>query len=88
MKAFWWYTLARIGVFLATWAAVWAVSQWWFDGGQVFNLGVLLVALVISSVISLFALGGLRDRLALRIQERAAAINDRIEQSRRAEDVD
>ncbi len=88
MKAFWTYTLARLGVFLATYAVIWGVSRIWLESGRIVNLWILLLALVVSSVISIFALGGLRDRLAGTLQERATALNDRIEESRRAEDVD
>ncbi len=88
MKDFWTYTLARLGVFLVTWAALWGVSRLVFEGGSVIDLATLLLALVVSSIISIFALAPLRNRLAVRLQHRAQAINDRIEESRRAEDVD
>lgn len=88
MKAFWTYTLARLGVFLATLAVVWGVSRIWFDSNRILDLWVLLIALVISSAISIFALAGLRNQLAGRLQERASVISERIEESRRAEDVD
>jgi len=83
------YTLARLGVFLATWAALWALTRLFVDdGGPIFDAGVLLVAVILSSVISLFALAGMRNRVAEKLKDRAAAINERIEESRRAEDVD
>lgn len=89
MKAFWIYTLARLAVFLVTWGVLWGVAQLVFDGGgTVLNLWVLLVVLIVSAIISVFALSGLRDQVALKLQEKAKAINDRIEESRRAEDVD
>lgn len=88
MKAFWVYTLARLGVFLATYAVVWGLSRIWIDSTTLVNLWVLLLSLVISSAISIFTLAGLRNQLAGRLQEQASAINDRIEESRRAEDVD
>jgi len=88
MKAFWTYTLARLGVFLATWAVLWGLSRLVFEGGAVLDLWVLLIALIVSSIISILALRGMRDRVALKLQERARSLNDRIEESRRAEDVD
>jgi len=88
MKAFWIYTLARLGVFAATWAVLWGASRLIFDPSTVLDLWVLLVALIVSGVISVFALSGLRDKVALRLQDRARALNERIEESRRAEDVD
>lgn len=88
MKAFWTYTLARLGVFLVTWAALFGISRLIFDPTAVLDLWVLLLALVVSSVIAMFTLRGLRDQVAVKLQERAQALNDRIEESRRAEDVD
>lgn len=83
------YTLARTGVFLATWAALWGLSRLVFEGGgEVVFAGVLLVAVIVSSVISLFLLKGMRNQVAASLQQRAAAINERIEESKRAEDVD
>jgi len=87
MKAFWLYTLARLGVFVVTYAIVWGIASVWFDP-EFANLFVLLVALVVSSLISYFALGRLRDDLAQHISGRAERMSQRIEESRRAEDVD
>ena len=87
MKAFWTYTLARIVVFVAVYAAVWGLARVWYDI-SVLNLAVLLIAAILSSVISIVALSGLRDQLAQNIEQRASRIADRIEESRRAEDVD
>jgi cytochrome c biogenesis factor len=88
MKAFWTYTLARIGVFAVTYGVVWLVASIFMDSTPVENLFVLLIALVGSSAISLFTLGRLRNNLASNIQERATRMTERIEESRRAEDVD
>jgi hypothetical protein len=87
MKAFWIYTLARFGVLAATYLVVWGIASIWFDPDFA-NLFVLLVAFVISSLISYFALARLRDDLASHIGDRAGRISQRIEESRRAEDVD
>ncbi|MBM9462268.1 DUF4229 domain-containing protein [Aeromicrobium sp. YIM 150415] len=88
MKAFWLYTFARLGVFISCYLATWLIASLWIDGLTFLNLWVLIVALVVSSVISLFALAPLRDALAARLESRASSINQRIEESRRAEDVD
>lgn len=88
MKAFWIYTLARFGVFLATFLIVWGLTRLWLESNTVVNLWVLLISLVISSIISLFALRGLRDSLAAGIEGRAKKMADRIEESRSAEDID
>jgi uncharacterized membrane protein (DUF485 family) len=88
MKAFWTYTLARLAVFGATFGLVWLIASIWVEWGNLTSLLVLLVSLVLSSVISIFALAGLRDQLAKNVQERAARMTQRIEESRNAEDVD
>ncbi|MDX6232037.1 MAG: hypothetical protein QOH68_1005 [Nocardioidaceae bacterium] len=88
MKAFWTYTLARLAVFGATFGVVWLIASIWVEWGNLTSLLVLLVSLVLSSVISIFALAGLRDRLAKNVQERAARMTQRIEESRNAEDID
>lgn len=87
MKAFWLYTFARFAVFAVTYVVVWAIASIWFDPPFV-NLFVLLVALVASSVVAFFALRRLRDELAQNISGRAERLSKRIEESRRAEDVD
>ncbi|MFS0883933.1 DUF4229 domain-containing protein [Aeromicrobium sp. 179-A 4D2 NHS] len=89
MKAFWTYTLARLGVFAVTWAVLFGLSRLIFDHpSTVLDVWVLLLALIVSGAISVFVLAGLRDRVAVRLQDRARALNERIEESRRAEDVD
>jgi small-conductance mechanosensitive channel len=87
MKAFWIYTLARLGVLVATYLVVWAVASIWLDPAFM-NPFLLLVALVISALISIFALARLRNDFATHVSERAGRMTQRIEESRRAEDVD
>ena len=87
MKAFWLYTFARLGVFVATYLVVWAIASIWLDPGFG-NLLLLLVAMVLSAGISYFALARLRNDLAVHLSDRAGRISERIEESRRAEDVD
>ncbi len=87
-KTFWTYTAARLGIFAAVYAVIFVVGSFVFELSTLTNLFVLLVALVISSVISIFALSGLRNRLAAEIQSRAERMSARIEESRSAEDVD
>ncbi|KRC64928.1 hypothetical protein ASE12_09245 [Aeromicrobium sp. Root236] len=88
MKAFWTYTLARLAVFGATFGVVWLIASIWVEWGNLTSLLVLLISLVLSSVISIFVLAGLRDKLAQNVQERAERMTRRIEESRHAEDVD
>ncbi|MRJ76060.1 DUF4229 domain-containing protein [Aeromicrobium sp. SMF47] len=88
MKAFWTYTLARFAVFAVVFAVVWFAAPIFFERTEVVNIFVLLIALVISSIISIFALSGLRARLAADVHARAERMSSRLEESRRAEDVD
>lgn len=88
MKAFWTYTLARFAVFGVSFGLVWAISSIWLEPTNITMLWVLLISLVVSSIVSVFVLGGLRDRLARDVQARAERMTARIEESRRAEDVD
>lgn len=88
MKAFWTYTLARFAVFAVTFSAVWLIASLFVEWGEITTLLVLLVSLLLSSVISIFVLAGLRDKLAQNVQERAARMTQRLEESRSAEDVD
>jgi CHASE1-domain containing sensor protein len=88
MKAFWTYTLARFAVFGVTFGIVVLIGSLFVDWGNTTVLFALLIALVLSSVISIFALAGLRDRLAQDVQERATRMTQRIEESRNAEDID
>ncbi len=88
MKAFLTYTFARFAVFAVTFGVVWLIASVFFESGTNLNLLVLLVALVLSSVASIFLLADLRNKLALNVQQRAERMTERLEESRRAEDID
>ncbi len=88
MKPFLLYTFARVLLFAAAWALVWLVASIWLEWNSVTALWTALVALVISSVGSLVLLRGLRERLAVRVQDRAARIQSRYEAAKRREDVE
>ncbi len=88
MKAFLTYTVARFAVFAVTFSIVWLIASIFFEASTTLNLLVLLVALVLSSVASIFLLAGLREQLALNVQQRAERMTERLEEARRAEDVD
>ncbi|MFL6090711.1 MAG: DUF4229 domain-containing protein [Aeromicrobium sp.] len=87
MKAVWKYTLARLAVFLVTYAVVWAIAnaQWKV---AVIDPFVLLAAIIVSGVISLFALRGLRDDIVRRLELRAAHKVARSELTREPGDLD
>jgi uncharacterized membrane protein len=83
MKEFAIYTGLRLALFAACFAVLWFALNNWLT---LFPL--LLVALIVSSILSIFVLRAARDRLAGTIERRAGRITERIEQSRRAEDDD
>lgn len=88
MKTFWKYTLARLALFLGAFALVYVVLSLFFQTDETMVLFAALIGLVVSAVVSFVALRGMRDQLAAEVQQRAAAMTDRLEESRRAEDVD
>lgn len=88
MKAFWTYTLARFAIFAVCFGLVGGIASAVVDWGSLTTLVVLFIALVLSSIVSIFALAGLRDKLAHNVQERATRMTERVEEARRAEDVD
>lgn len=88
MKAFWRYTLARLSVLAVTYLLLWGIGQTFLEFDELTNLLVLLAAMIISSIVSVFLLAGMREQVALQLQERAERMSTRIEESRSAEDVD
>ena len=87
MKAFWRYTLARLSVLAVTYLLLWGIGRTFLEFDELTNLLVLLAAMIISSVISIFLLAGMREQVALQLQERAERMTSRIEESRSAEEA-
>lgn len=87
MKTFWKYTVARLAILVVTYAILWYLAslRWELQAVDPF---VLIAAIVISAVISLFALRGMRDDLASRLQQRANRAASRHDASRDADDID
>jgi F0F1-type ATP synthase membrane subunit b/b' len=83
MKEFAIYTGLRAALFAVCFAVLWFTLNNWLN---VFPL--LLLALIVSSILSIFVLRAARDRLAGKIETRAAKISTRLEQARSAEDDD
>ncbi|MFM7145795.1 MAG: DUF4229 domain-containing protein [Actinomycetales bacterium] len=75
------YTSLRLGVFLA----VWLIVQW-VTGLR--GLMALALAIVISGAISLLLLNRQRDAMSTGVARFFRRINERIDASTRAEDVD
>ncbi|GAA1606301.1 hypothetical protein GCM10009789_70570 [Kribbella sancticallisti] len=83
MKEFAIYTGLRLVLFAACFAVLWFALNNWLT-----IFPVLLVALIVSSILSIFVLRAARDRLAGTIEQRAARITSKLDASRRAEDDD
>jgi ABC-type bacteriocin/lantibiotic exporter with double-glycine peptidase domain len=83
MKEFAIYTGLRAALFAACFAVLWFALNNWLT---VFPL--LLLALILSSILSVFVLRAARDRLAGKIEGRAARMSARLDAARRAEDDD
>ncbi|MEU8227708.1 DUF4229 domain-containing protein [Kribbella sp. NPDC048915] len=83
MKEFAIYTGLRAALFAVCFAVLWFALGTWLN---VFPL--LLLALIVSSILSIFVLRAARDRLAGKIETRASKLSARLEQARAAEDED
>ena len=88
MKDFVIYTLARIGLFVASYALIVGVWMLVTGGDRVPLLGPLVLAAVVSAVASYYLLQGPRARFAARVDARATTMARRFEESRAKEDRD
>jgi hypothetical protein len=86
VKTFVLYTAARAGLFLVCWGAIWLVIGWRVEWDSVNALSTALVALVVSSVIALMRLKGLRERFAADVAVRAERATAAFNARRAAED--
>ncbi len=86
MREFLVYTGLRLAVFAATLGVV--LGAWLLVAGEANILVAVVVAFVLSGVASYFLLARPRQRLALRVQNRAEKANRAFEEMRAKEDVD
>jgi hypothetical protein len=86
VKEFVVYTLARIGLFVASYAVIAGIYLLLTGGDSLPLLWPLLLAAVVSAVSSYYMLRGQRERFAAVIQRRAEAAGRRLEESRAKED--
>ena len=82
------YTVLRLGLFLATYAVLSVLAVLAFGNSGTVLLVTVIVAAVVSSVLSLRLLAGPRERFAESVEARAARAKDRFEEMRSREDVD
>jgi hypothetical protein len=88
VKEFWTYTLLRFGLFVVSYAVI--VGAWVLAFGRSDQayLWSFVIALLVSSFLSLKYLAPQRERLAARVQARAQKVSARMEQMRSREDED
>ena len=88
MKDFVTYTVARIGLFVASYAVIAGVYMLVTQSNSVPILWPLLLAAVLSAVASYYLLRGPRERFAAQVDARATAAARRFEEVRSKEDRD
>ena len=88
MKVFLAYTAARLGIFLVAYALVVGAYLLVDREGPVPLLWPLVIAAVLSAVVSAYALRGLRARFSASVQQRAERMSRRFEEMKAKEDVD
>ena len=91
MKAFWTYTLLRIALFLASYGVLTGI--WFLVRGDKAGRGadlfvVLVIAAIVSSVLSVRFLKNQRQKLAAHVHARAERATARFEEFRGREDGD
>lgn len=87
MKAFLKYTVARLAILVISYVVLWALASMWWQVPTI-DPFVLIAAILVSAVISLFALRSLREDVATRLQQRANTAASRVEASRDSDDLD
>jgi hypothetical protein len=66
MKAFWKYSLARLALFAAVFLGIWGVTNAFRPWPVPFTL---IAAFIVSGVISIFALRGMREEVAMQLSK-------------------
>ena len=87
MKLFVAYTAARFGVFVVVYGVIIGIYIL-VAGTPIPVLWPLLVAAVLSAVVSAYLLSGLRQRFAEQVDQRAGRMSQRFEEMRAKEDLD
>jgi hypothetical protein len=85
VKAFWKYTAARLGLFAVVFVAIWALTNAVRPQPVPF---ILIAAFIVSGVISIFALRGMREEVAAHLSQRPGRSGQRAVPNRDADDLD
>ena len=82
------YTVLRLALFVATYAVLSLPAVLIFGNDGTVLFVTLILAAVVSSVLSMRVLAGPRERFAESVEARAARAKDKFEEMRSREDVD
>jgi len=85
VKAFWKYTLARMGLFAVVFGALWAVTNAVRPQPVPF---ILIAAFIVSGVLSIFALRRMREEVATQLSNRAGRMTRAMQDNGDADDLD
>lgn len=88
MKVFALYTAARIGLFAVAYGVIWLIFGRWIEWNALSALYTAIIAMVISAVVAIWVLKGLREQLAVQVEQRATRAKAAFEARRSAEDDD
>ena len=88
MKHFVVYTVLRLGLFVATYAVLATAAVVIFGNTTPVLFVTLIVAAIVSSLLSLRLLAGPRERFAESVEARASRARGKLEEMRSSEDVD
>ena len=88
MKAFWKYTLARVGLFLVTYIVIWAATNAVRPGQPMLDPFILLAAIIVSGALSIFLLRGMREEVATQVTKRTGRTTRDVQSNRDADDLD
>jgi Protein of unknown function (DUF4229) len=88
VKEFAVYTVARIGLFVASYAVIAGVYMLATGSSHVPLFWPFLLAALISAVASYYLLSGQRARFAARVEQRASNLSRRFDEARAREDAE
>jgi hypothetical protein len=88
VKEFVIYTVARLGLFVASYAVISGIYMLVTGTDSVPLIWPLLLAAIVSAVASLYLLKGPHTRFAAWVEQRAATMTRRFEEARAKEDQD
>lgn len=87
MKAFWKYTAARVGLFLVSYLVIWVATNA-VRPQPVVDPFILVAAIIVSGVISLFTLRRMREEVATHLTNRAGRSTRGGQRNRDVDDLD